>query len=90
MRRGECGYGGGEAGGAGRRRQCGGINQSLHNFSYIRPVTRRDLLYSTEPIINNTVLKDFPSGPVVKNPPANARDMGLIPGPIRVHMPWEL
>ena len=24
--------------------------------------------------------KDFPGGPVVKNPPSNARDMGLIPG----------
>ena len=24
--------------------------------------------------------QDFPSGPVVKNPPSNAGDMGLIPG----------
>ena len=24
--------------------------------------------------------KDFPGGPVVKNPPSNARDVGLIPG----------
>ena len=38
--------------------------------------------------MNNTVLKDFPSGPVVKNLPANAGDMGLIPGPVRFHMPW--
>ena len=29
---------------------------------------------------------DFPGGPVVKNPPANARDMNLIPGPGRSHM----
>ena len=29
---------------------------------------------------------DFPGGPVVKNPPANAGDMSLIPGPGRSHM----
>ena len=28
---------------------------------------------------NNETL-DFPGGPVTKNPPANARDMGSIPG----------
>ena len=31
--------------------------------------------------------EDFPSGTVDKNPPANAGDMGLIPGPGRSHMP---
>ena len=30
---------------------------------------------------------DFPGGVVVKNPPANAGHMGLIPGPGRSHMP---
>ena len=30
---------------------------------------------------------DFPGGPVVMNPPANAGDTGLIPGPGRSHMP---
>ena len=29
----------------------------------------------------------FPGGAVVKNPPANARDTGLSPGPGRSHMP---
>ena len=29
----------------------------------------------------------FPSGAVVKNPPANAGDMGSSPGPGRSHMP---
>ena len=29
---------------------------------------------------------DFPGGPVVRTPPANAGDMGLIPGPERFHM----
>ena len=31
----------------------------------------------------------FPGGAVVKNPPANAGDMGLSPGPGRSHMPWN-
>ena len=31
----------------------------------------------------------FPGGTVVKNPPANAGDTGLIPGPGRSHMPWS-
>ena len=29
----------------------------------------------------------FPGGTVVKNPPANAGNMGSIPGPGRSHMP---
>ena len=35
-------------------------------------------------------LRDFPGGPVVKDPPTNAGDMGLIPGPGRSHMPRQL
>ena len=31
----------------------------------------------------------FPDGSVVKNPPANAGDGGLIPDPGRSHMPWS-
>ena len=31
--------------------------------------------------------KGFPGDSVVKNPPANAGDMGLIPGLGRSHMP---
>ena len=31
----------------------------------------------------------FPGGSVVKNPPANAGDMGLISGPGRSHMPRD-
>ena len=30
----------------------------------------------------------FPGGPVVKNPPVNARDTSSIPGPVRSQMPW--
>ena len=29
---------------------------------------------------------DFPGGPVVRNPPANAENMSSIPGPGRSHM----
>ena len=32
-------------------------------------------------------LRGFPGGSVVKNPPANAEDTGLIPGPGRSHVP---
>ena len=32
------------------------------------------------------LLRGFPGGPVDKNPPANAGDTGLIPGPGRFHM----
>ena len=32
--------------------------------------------------------RDFPGGPVVKNLPAKARYMDLIPGPGRFHMLW--
>ena len=31
----------------------------------------------------------FPGGSVVKNPPANAGDVGLIPGLGRSHMAWS-
>ena len=34
-------------------------------------------------------VSDFPGGPVVKNPPANAGDRGSIPGPGRSHVPWS-
>ena len=37
---------------------------------------------------NSQVLVGFPGGLVVKNQPANAGDMGLIPGPGRSHTPW--
>ena len=33
--------------------------------------------------------RDFPCGTVVKNPPANAEDTGLSPGPGRSHMLWS-
>ena len=36
--------------------------------------------------VQNMLDRDFPGGTVVKNPPANAGDMGSSPGPGRSHM----
>ena len=33
--------------------------------------------------------KSFPGDSAVKNPPANAGDMGQIPNQGRPHMPWS-
>ena len=52
-----------------------------------------NLLYSksTTNLIMNFIQKhhhrDYPGGTVVKNPPVNAGDTGLSPGPGRYHMP---
>ena len=35
---------------------------------------------------HKTLRQDFPGGAVVKNPPANAGDMGSIPGPGGSHI----
>ena len=37
----------------------------------------------------NLIKGGFPGGAVVKNPPANAGDMGSSPGPGRSHMLWS-
>ena len=34
-------------------------------------------------------LSGYPGGTMVKNPPADAEDTGLSPGPGRYHMPWS-
>ena len=40
-----------------------------------------------EGIIKRAQMKSFSGGPVIKNLPANAEDMGVIPAPGRFHMP---
>ena len=45
--------------------------------------------YTRKKINKNQGLEDFPGGAVVRNPPANAGDMGLSPRPGRSHMPWS-
>ena len=39
-------------------------------------------------LVVSVKFRDFSGDSVVKNPPANAGDTGLIPGPGRFHMPW--
>ena len=45
------------------------------------------LASNTPLIFKNSNFRGFPGGTVVKNPPANAGDTGLSPGPGRSHMP---
>ena len=46
------------------------------------------LIFVAGLIIKSTQIKrDFPGGAVIKNPPANAADMGSRPGPGRSHIP---
>ena len=47
-----------------------------NNVNYLMPLNR---------ILK--MIKGFPGGAVVKNPPTNAGDMGSSPGPGRSHMP---
>ena len=44
-------------------------------------------IYPEKTIIQKESCWGFPGGAVVKNPPANAGDMGSSPGPGRSHMP---
>ena len=51
------------------------------------------LLHGSEKLRNlskdrKQMVSGFPDGPVVKNPPADAGDEGLIPGQGGFHMPW--
>ena len=43
----------------------------------------------TAALFKNSKSMGFPRGLVVKNPPANAGDMGSVPGPGRFHLPWS-
>ena len=67
-------------------KSCNGAKQSLRPNKFV-------CLFSIAIFIQHVSLKyramDFPGGAVVKNPPANAGDTGLSPGPGRSHMPWS-
>ena len=69
------------AGDSPRGREESGMTEHAHtNFQ-----TKRNYLDSSK-----TVLRDFPSGPVVKNPPCNAGDMGSsVVWELRFHVPWS-
>ena len=43
--------------------------------------------FTTSKVFSEIFHPGFPGGPVVKNPPANSGDTGLIPGSARSHMP---
>ena len=57
------------------------------NVDYVVTV-RTDKINGGKGSIRNT-FGDFPGGAVARNPPANAKDMGSIPGLGRLHMPWS-
>ena len=54
-------------------------------------ITIFNLMFEKESrqVLNSIKIEGFPGGSVVKNPPANAGDMGSIPGPRRSHMLWS-
>ena len=50
------------------------------------------LVFDSKPKVHTLKLlldRGFPGGAVDENLPANAGDMGSIPGPGRSHMPWS-
>ena len=65
-------------------RECLGLGRAGR-----RAQTKSHLELKQRGKINNRDSLDFPDGPVVEDPPANAEDTGLIPGPGRFHMPWS-
>ena len=67
---------------------------AIHDYD-IRNFTQ--LLSLCKVLLESKIMKEFkilhslgfPGGVVVKNPPANAGDTSLIPGPGRSHMLWS-
>ena len=51
----------------------------IHCYSIFIFICVFKILHPTA-FFKTTILGDFPGGPVVKNPPSNAGDVGLIPG----------
>ena len=50
-------------------------------MAFVFPFSYRRLVWSLTTNFSSTILSlVFPGGPVVKNPPVNAGDVGLIPG----------
>ena len=68
------------------------IRESIHeedinNYKYIAPNNRAPEYIKQQ--LTEMNREDFCGGAVGKNPPANAGDTGLSPGPGRSHMPWS-
>jgi len=68
-------------------KEMGSMNQEGHVFlqaSIFQPYLHiQNIIKRKYLTVFSTVSLDFPGGSVVKNPPANAGDTGLIPGPGR-------
>ena len=57
----------------------------MYTLMVLKQISHENVIYSVVTIVTNTVFWDFLGGPMVKNPPAHAGDMGSIPGPGRFH-----
>ena len=64
-----------------RQRKCGQTIRKLSQKS------KQEKMVAQTRVVIEKKERDFPGGAVVKNLPANAGDMGLIPGPGRSHVP---
>ena len=58
----------------------------LTHSNYLIQHTNWDAMKNRKDATKNH-MEDLTCGPAVKNPPANAGDVGLIPSPGRSHMP---
>ena len=58
--------------------------RNTNSKSYMQPYVHASIIYSNQDM---AISWGFPGGAVVENPPANAGDTGLSPGPGRSHMP---
>ena len=62
------------------------IGIDMYTLMCTKLMTNKNLLYKKK---KKREFWDFPGGAVVKNPPVNAGNVGLIPGPGRSHMSWS-
>ena len=58
-----------------------------HRISHQNKVSFTVCKLKIKKVLSKQQYQDFPGSTVVKNPPANAGDTGLIPGLGRSHMP---
>ena len=65
----------------------GGRGQIYFLTSIIKTISPSRQRFASSPLIKEGGFLDFPGDTVVKNPPANAGDMGLSPRPGRSHTP---
>lgn len=73
---------------------CGGYCYCFHQIEAVQlakiELNFEPSLLTLEPNHCTTIDKerrwDFPDGPLIKNPPVNAADIGLIPGQERFHL----